>query len=415
MYRAYRSNRKRLTASSGITATALSAIAFFLPQGAVAQSELPLLLESNLVYEGAFKVPRGGDGNATFSYGGTAIAYNAASNTLYLVGHSSGQLSAEISIPEIVNSTNEDDLDTATVLQDFRDATEGRLDSINPTDSNDQRIGGQFIYDGKLYIGAFSYYDAEGTQLASHFVRPLNLSVNGQVVGPVAVGEDVHFTGGYMADIPAVWQDAFGGPALTGNCCKSIISNQSWGPAASVFDPSDIGQMDPVPATDLVYYDSDHELGPGATTQNPLFNLTSRVDGIVFPEDSRSILFFGHHGVGPYCYGDGGECGDPADDSKGTHAYPYKYQVWAYDALELLEVRNGNKQPYEARPYNVWTFQVPFETDNEHDTGGIAYDAARRRIFFVQSKFGVDRLPLIHVYYVNTGPRPAGPSNLIVE
>jgi hypothetical protein len=380
-----------------------------------AQGDVPLLFKSDLVYKGAFKVPRGGDQNNTFSYGGNAVAYNPNNNSLYLTGHSSSQRTAEISIPAIVNSQNEADLQTATILQGFRDATEGRLNQINPSDSNDQRIGGQLVFGGKLYVGAFSYYDANGTQSGSHFVRPLDLSLTGQVVGPVAVGNDVHFTGGYMATIPPAWQAAFGGPALTGNCCKSIISVHSWGPAVSVFDPSNVNSGNSVPATDLVYYNSEHQLGPGETTQNPLFNLTTRVDGVVFPAGSGSVLFFGHHGIGPYCYGDGAECGDPTDSSKGTHAYPYVYQVWAYDANELLAVKNGIKQPYDVRPYDVWTFNVPFESDNEHDTGGVAYDPATGRIFFVQSKFGSDRLPLIHVFQVNAGPRPASPDNLIAQ
>jgi hypothetical protein len=382
---------------------------------AYAQSDAPRLSKSDLIYEGAFKVPGGGSDGSTFGYGGTSVGYNPVNNSLFLTGHKNFQLTAEISIPTIVNSNNAGDLNTATILQNFTDATEGRRNSINPGDSNDQRIGGHLVYGGKLYISAFSYYDASGTQSKSHFVRPLSLSSGGQVQGPVAVGNKVHYTSAYMGLVPTEWQSALGGPALTGNCCRSIISNQSWGPAVSVFNPEAVGQQSSVSATDLVHYTSSNPLGTGESTQNPYFNLTTRVNGVVFPNGTRSVLFFGHHGIGPYCYGDGAECGDPSDDSKGTHAYPYRYQVWAYDANDLVQVRNGSLQPYQVQPYDVWTFNVPFEDGGTHDTGGAAYDPQTNRIFFVQSKFGSERLPLVHVFRVNSGPRPNSPQGLIAQ
>ena len=400
---------RRLAIASALTIAAGTA------PSAMAQSSAPLLHKQDLVYEGAFRVPGGGSESSTFGYGGTAIGYNPNNNSLFLTGHKNYQLSAEISIPAIVNSQNIGSLNTASILQSLRDATEGRRGQINPGDSNDQRIGGHLVFGGKLYIAAFSYYDASGTQSRSHFVRPLNLSTTGQVQGPVAVGSNVHYTSAYMGLIPPEWQAALGGPALTGNCCRSIISNQSHGPSVWVFDPADVGSSSTAPATPLVYYTSSNPLGPGETTQNPLFNLTTRVGGVIFPQGSRSVLFFGQHGIGPYCYGDGSACGDPADDSKGTHAYPYVYQVWAYDANELLQVKNGSRQPWQVQPYDVWTFNVPFETNGEHDQGGATYDPSTGRIFFAQSKYGSENLPLIHVFRVNVGPRPGSPSNLTAE
>ena len=79
--------------------------------------------------------------------------------------------------------------------------------------------------------------------------------------------------------------------------------------------------------------------------------------GLVFPAGTRSVLFFGKQGVGTFCYGPGTSnqalvgtiapgfvdpyCYDPVDDSKGTHAYPYIYQVWAYDANDLAAAKAG--------------------------------------------------------------------------
>jgi hypothetical protein len=134
-----------------------------------------------------------------------------------------------------------------------------------------------------------------------------------------------------------------------------------------------------------------------------VYNLTSRASGGVFPVGTRSILFIGKHGVGTYCYGEGSACGDPADSDKGTHAYPYKYQVWAYDANELLLVKDGAKRKYEVQPYSIWNFNIPFETDDRHDIGGVAYDRAGNKIYISQMCADSGCNPIIHVFEINTG------------
>lgn len=412
-------------------ALALAAALMLETPPATAQSGEPLLQQSNLVYLGAFRVPQG-NGNATFGYGGTALTFNPAHDSLYMVGHDWYQQSAEISIPALVNSTNIANLNTATLLQPFSDATEGKLKQINPGDPNPQKIGGQLVYAGRLIVSGYSYYDGSGTQSSSHFARPLNLSTTGQVQGPLKVGSLYSgFVSAYMTPVPSEWQAALGGPALTGNCCISIISTQSSGPAASVFDPAQLGSVNPVPATPLVGYPYTHQLGPGLSVQNDYFNMATQITGVVFPEGTRSVLFFGRQGTGPYCYGpgvsdqslagqpaDGGVdkyCYDPSNSSKGDHAYPYVYQVWAYDANDLLAVKQGSKQQYEIQPYAVWAFKLPFETDNQHQLGGAAYDPATNRIYLSQRCADGNCAPVIQVFQVNGNVAiPLPPGNLQV-
>jgi len=374
---------------------------------AYAQTSLPRVALSNLVYQGAFRVPQGSTDQTSYNYGGTALGYNSSNNSLFMVGHDWYQRSAEISIPTIINSTNISSLNTATLRQNFADATEGKLNQINPNDTNSKKVGGQLVYNSKLYVSAYSYYDGAGTQSSSHFARPIDLSTTGQVTGPVRVGSQYPgFVSGYMTQIPSEWQSLFGGPALTGNCCNSILSVQSNGPAASVFNPSNVGVVNPVPATPVVGYPSSNPLS-GWNTTNPYFNGTTRVTGIVFPSGTQSVLFFGRHGVGTFCYGGGAECNDPADSSKGTHAYPYKYQIWAYDANDLLAVKNGTKQQWEPRPYAVWNFNLPFESTNgAHKIGGVDYDPSTGRIYVAQGCEDANCGPIIHVFEVNVGTPP---------
>lgn len=183
------------------------------------------------------------------------------------------------------------------------------------------KVGGSLVYQGVLWFTKCLYYDAEHAQTASHFSRPISLSTTGQVTGPLTIGSiGAGFVSGYLGHVPADWQSVLGGTVLTGNCCLSIISRTSYGPAASAWTP---GQTS---ATPLVHYTIDHQtLGTcGAPGSNPVFNGSTRIHGIVFPAGTDSVLFFGRTGTGNYCYGTGAECGDPVDESRGEHAYPYR-------------------------------------------------------------------------------------------
>src|SRR5205807_1920572 len=119
---------------------------------------------------------------------------------------------------------------------------------------------------------------------------------------------DPGYTSGYLGLVPPAWRKRLGGPALTGQCCIPIISRTSYGPGVFAFNPAQLGRKHPVPARPLVYYtQSHHSLGPWNTDWDPrrgtLFNGATAIKGVVFPRGSRSVLFFGTQGVGPFCYG----------------------------------------------------------------------------------------------------------------
>lgn len=355
-----------------------------------------LLKQSDLVYQGAFRLPGGKFGQSSFDYGGSALAYNPANDSLFIVGHDHQQMVAEISIPPIVNSSQLSQLSTAKVLQPFTDATEGKMFTV---DGGTIKIGGLMVYQGKLYVTAYSYYDGDGNQRLSHFSRPLTLSTKGQVSGPYEVGTlKAGFVSGYMTQIPKSWQASLGGPAITGNCCLSIISRTSWGPSAFAFNPVDLGKTNPVPNLPLVYYSQGHPTLGGWNQTGPRFNGTTEIRGLVFADSSQSLLYFGRHGTGPFCYG-GANCNDPTSSAQGNHAYPYVYQVWAYDADDLKAVKDGQKNPWDVLPYSVWNFELPFQ-HRSRILGGVAYDAATQRIFLVQSYAEAYGQPMIHVWKV---------------
>lgn len=375
----------------------------------------PLVQPQDLQYVGAFRVPAGPIGSSSFDYGGTALAFEPEGGSLFVVGHDWHQQVAEIAVPAIRKGVQVGDLAVATVRQPFADVTDGRLGAVG---ENTVKIGGLLVYQRQLHATAYLYYDGPGAQRLSHFVSGLDLAVRGDARGPFRVGKLMAgYVSGYFGLVPAAWHTALGGPVLNGQCCLGIISRTSYGPSVSTIDPATIGVVNPAPANPLLYYTADRPLleegqkGDGWSNTSTLFNGTTAVRGVVFPEATRSVLFFGRQGVGQFCYGpgtadkslvgkpaDGGIdrwCEDPTDGNKGTHAYPYAYYVWGYDALDLSAVKSGSRRPWTVRPYAVWKLTLPFGTENAH-INGAAYDQKTGRIFLSQA-FGDGDRPVIHV------------------
>jgi hypothetical protein len=367
----------------------------------------PLLQQSDLVYQGAFRlptVPFGGGFGASygFEYSTTGFAYNPPHNSLFVNNHIYEQKTAEVSIP--APSTDLSELPVATFLQNFADITEGHLTQLGGSNTAQTYMGGLLVYRNRLVGSAYIFYDAVKEARKSHFTSGVNLAQSGDFKGMYQVGAlDPGFVAGYMGLIPSEWQASFGGPALTGNCCLPIITRTSFGPSAFVFNPDDLGVVDPVRTTPLLYYTQDHPtLGTwdNQTAVNTSFNMGTTVKGIAFPAGSRTVLFFGRQGVGIPCYGDGGTvsppgtvhwCYDPIISDKGNHSFPYKYWVWAYDAKDLLTVKNGQKKPWEIKPYAMWPLELPIDTGSG-DLQGVAYDPDSQRLYI--SQFGADsRLP----------------------
>jgi hypothetical protein len=368
----------------------LAVVGVFVSTSLAAQSRE--VQPADLLYQGSFTFANASTtcsaGTVDFAYVQGVIAYNPANRSLFVVGHDHCQHVAEFRVPEIGG--------VAPLLQPFRDVTGGRLSQINPSDPGSKKIGGLHVLGDRLVMSAYSFYDGGGTATSSHFVRSTNLGA-ADVRGPFRVGSlNPGFYAGYFAPIPAEWQERFRGTVLNGQCCLSIISRTSFGPSVSVVSPEDLlAARDRTPATMLVGYPEGHlELGDGTAT-GPLFNLTSQVRGVVLPKGTSSVLFFGHHGLGRYCYGEAAECGDPINLNKGGHAYPYQPQVWAYRASELADVRAGRKQPWDVRPYATW--RVPVLRD--HRIGGVAVDEDSGRIFVLES-YGDGERPKVHVFTI---------------
>ncbi|MBV9309989.1 MAG: hypothetical protein JOZ73_04115 [Solirubrobacterales bacterium] len=382
-----------------------------LAAGATAAAAAPRLHASSLRYLGAFRLPAPLGDQQTFDYGGTAPAFDPRRHGLFIVGHDWYQLTAEVSIPRARKSKRVSKLRRARYLQGFTDATSGLINE--PPSCCSTKVGGQLVYGGRLFGTVYVYYDASDSQTTSHWVRSSTSLRRGRARGLFQLaGPGAGFVSGFMAEIPRRWRKALGGSILTGNCCIPIISRTSFGPAAFALSASSLGRSHITRDRPLFYYPQQHAtLGPWDGSWDPkrgkLFGGGTQIKGVVFPRNGRSILFFGTQGIGKFCYGEGTDqrslagkptpdgttwCYDPDDSSKGTHAYPYVPEVWAYDARQLRR----HKKPWQVRPYATWRLRLPFGSPT---IGGAAYDP-HRNLIYVSQQYADGAAPVIDVFKV---------------
>jgi hypothetical protein len=354
---------------------------------------LPLVQAGNLAYLGSFTLPSsdgtGQPGEAgSLLYGGRGLAVR--DETLYFGCHQYSDALARVSIPATGG--------VASIVEPC--VRVPNLEGVDGSDGGEREIGGGLWHGGRLIVSGYAFYDADGDAVASHFAGGSVASL----VGPVRLsGAEPGAVGGYMAVVPEEWRALLGGPALTGLCCVSIITRSSFGPSVSVFNPDDVGVRTPVPSTLLVRYGSDEFPASGGDWRGMI------VGGVAFPAGTRSVLFVGRAGVGPTCYGTGLECGDPTSSPKGYHSYPYRHRVWAYDANDLLAVKQGRRRPNEVQPYGVWDLPEMQPAAGDAPMRSATYDPATRRLYVVTDSGSA--APRVHVYLVTTAviqppPRP---------
>jgi hypothetical protein len=427
-----------------------------------------LLSSGDFSYQGSFRLPSGTFGNPpdTFEYAGGFVSgnvYNDPVNgkTLFISGYKSGlMVSNAVSIAQVkIPSTLADPslvgvggLPAATTVQGFADPSNG----IGTNALAGLAGFGSFVaYGGKLIGTEAVAYDGIGQQTKSAWVAPLDFSKASQATGPYALSEPINpriIGGGFMTMIPPEWQAAFGGKIVSGNGPTSIIAQGTAGPSLHVIDADTLitqpSTSTVIQSTPLVYYpcpsgDTTDQVNchmtlgswssnlpnqgwngrpvPTITVVDPhgrgTFTIpyndnSSRIEGVLFADGTSSVVFFGHKGLGPYCYGLGSACGDldSAPDSKGDHAYPYTEFAWFYDVNDLLDVKNRRKNPWDVYPYTGWAFKV-FGDKNGGYPVGVAWDPANRLAYFVVPYTTDVAAPIVNVYKVGAGTaRPTPPT-----
>ena len=147
---------------------AMKSILVILPLGLPLTSNVfavdKLLQSSDITYIGSFRVPHENYGPSSFEYGGGQATYHPAHNSLFLSGSINSFDVAEINIPT-PRTGSLAGMNTATVLQNFSDPTEGRSGNVMAGGAccvaNGVKMGGLLVYNNKLIGTSFSYYDPE--------------------------------------------------------------------------------------------------------------------------------------------------------------------------------------------------------------------------------------------------------------
>ncbi len=394
-----------------------------------AQSGGKLLDSINIEYAGSFNVPHVSGSENSFTWVGNGLAYNKANNSIFITGHDYYNRVGEISVPTIDKATDAADLPTAELLQPVADIAEGHIAELGEggagisNNNHNIKVGGLLVYGNELIASAYPYYEDAWEAVRSHFKSGLDLDLTGDYDGMYKVGNLPSGTvNGYMATIPEPWQDSLNAPCLTGNACLAIIGRSSMGPSISTFTPELLKGNGDTISKELVYYTEDHATLGQYTNEdyaNPLYCMSSRIYGVVFPKGSRTILFIGRTGLGVPEYGAGTDdialdgtpvpnypdeyyIYDPAAPSKkGAHAWPYRAYIWAYSADELMKVYRDELEPWDVVPYRHWAIDLPYVFDeSEFLLGGAAYDEDNQRIFISEKRAYKDQ-PVIHVLNVN--------------
>jgi hypothetical protein len=365
----------------------------------------PLFYAGDLEYVGLFRAPN----DPSSEYAGRGLAYH--DGALYMTYREVGlsQQVVKIDIPTALNVPLAS-AERAAILQGPVDPTDGNFAEVTLPNSPDEqgvRLWSLLVYGGRLIGNAYITYDAPGNQRVGHFARALDLTDNTQFAGWDAVGEPtkVRHTTGPMVLVPEYARAALGGPVLTtGANLASNIGSLSYGFAASAFDPNTIAGRTPTTLPSSVLMDfpfsnpmqlniaqtcepyADNELPECADDPSEHWNRATQIGGAWIPFGYRSLLFFTVHGYNsPYCYGSGSSCYDPVSIPSGEHAYPYRYQITAFDLAHFAAVKAG-APAHQVRPYASWpvTFTSMPADINADAAAGVAYDPATKRIWIAQ-------------------------------
>lgn len=354
----------------------------------------PRLTATDLAPLRYFRLPDVDSNGQSFSYGGGPVALRPGGvfgPTLF-VGNRYGFV-AEVTIPLRPGVF-------ADYVQPFTEPTEGKRSQAT---ANEAYLGGLLVVGDTLLGTVYEYYDASNRQRCSHFTRPCDLSQTGHVSDLVSVwdAEKTGYVAGYLAPVPSEWQAALKGSILTGQFGIPIVGRTSFGPAAFAINWPLVSPV--TPATPLVYYPEAHATLGAWSGSNPAYGGTASCGGLVVIAGTRTALFLGRNGLGPYSYGEGGAPLDPANSDKGPHAFPYRYQAWAYDLNDFADVAVGNKPPWAILPYDVWPLSFSTLEPGFAGIGGAAYDPDTKRLYLSQLRADTDgyaKRAYIHVWQV---------------
>ena len=428
------------------------------------------LAAADFVYLGAFRLPAGGVRPRTFAYGGAAMAFrpyansatpaDAASGSLFVVGHprlaygelpDGGQL-GEIAIPKASPTREIEALPRARFLQGFHDVARGRFKGLDEI----PRMGLLYLETratGPLLHIAWGQHFQPDPPAASHgAVRPT-------LDRPEFIGEwfieaaNPYAVQGYLMEIPREWAEKHAGGRVLATGRYRDGGWSGLGPSLYAYRPwdSQTGSMAAhgamLTSVTLLQYPTSRE----TETMERAFRGYQHADEweggawITTRSGKTAVLFAGTKGVGAkYWYGfahprgpervcvhgasvgdfpacrtaDGGTCA-PADlrecaghnDSRGWWSMRFAARFVLYDPDDFAKVIAGKMKASEPQPYahvdidphlflnpgNVETEMLGSGPQRRFRIGGVAYDRAGDRLYVLEP-FADESQPVVHVW-----------------
>jgi hypothetical protein len=370
----------------------------------------------DLVYCGAFRLPRGGKVPACWGYGGSALAYYEGGDpdgpndgypgSLFGTGHPYGVMISEVAIPEPVISKTKDlkALNTARTFQPFakvdKDLTggDGKPSKLGirgleylPAQADEQK--------GRLYFGKATHF-AGRTIRPNHGWCEIDLARHNSA-GLWKIGglTDMR-SGSYLFEIPRAWADKHVGGRTLATGRSRWGQGCGDGPHLYAIAPWQDGRDGKPPA-------------PGARLKHatlldyakaPIrgFRITDGWNGGAWLQDGdkAAVALNASLGYGCIWY---------------DHAMFSDHRVTAlqfFDPADLAAVAGDRKAPHEPQPYatldvseRMYTYDA--KTSKSRALVGMAYDR-KRGVLYVQEARGDGDRPLVHVWRLRMTGRAAG-------
>src|SRR3989339_252467 len=387
-----------------------------------------LIQPSDLVYQGAFRLP-GGSNGTSWLYGGTASTYypkgdpsganDGYPGSLFATGHEWEQQVSEISIPAPVNSRNVNNLNTATTIQPFSNIRGNMFGSFEMP-----RVGLSYLSkqgsqtSDKLYFCWGEHLD-EGNYGGSHGWSELTLS-SPNSKGPWRIsGEQKYVTSDYMFEIPEEWASKYtpGKRLVTGRFRDGGQGTQ--GPSMIAIGPWSDGNPPAVNASlastpllkySTVYYDDDPT---GLRAMTGYRHSDHWAGGAWLTKgDKAGVIFAGIKGIGNtwYGYSDGtvwpeeGPWPPVPGGERGWWSDSFAGQIVFYNPSDLANVAEGKKEAYEPQPYatlNIDSLLYNVPENQFRYLGDVAFDR-ENGILYVFEYMGdsAEEKPLVHVWKI---------------
>jgi hypothetical protein len=376
--------------------------------------------EQQMTYLGACKPPSGTFGGQSFQHSGAFMGWDPVDSKIYftslLTGSTPNGLVAQITpcTPQI--QANFTSLPSWTVAQNFADITGGR----HTGQLSDLLLGDLLPRADRIYGTFWEAYtptDADG----NHGIFSANRTLSsGFEAGVWTTTYPEPNWSRSLFLFSSDWAALFGNRNF-GAMRQTNQGNNNWGPSLyAIAEPS---ATPPLPA-DGTEFDSIELMHFPASNPMADYNRAMSFNDAVWIEAGGSgeyeafvvtakyaaqEYYGGNHDTAGNMYGCSGQ---------GYHGEPENGVLLFFSPNELLEVKNGTRQPHEMAPYRTYALESRlYRTAPYCDTGytsyvsGMAYNAAANQLWIAETKITASNpssAPILHAYQLNdtqSGPR----------